>query len=138
MSTNKKILLSLCVIGIGVSAYLAYAKLTSNPLVCGSNFGCNVVQNSDYSNLLGIPLGIWGMGFYFVLFTLIYVQKNKTVWLTEAAIFWGILFSTYLTYLEAFVIKAYCMWCLISFANIIVIGILYFFTKKGKDSVEEK
>lgn len=121
-------MLVLSVVGIAISSYLAYAKLTSNPLICAGNQGCNTVQNSEYSTILGIPLGIFGMAYYFILFTLIYtdseiIKKYKSISLW---IIWGILFSSYLTYLEAFVIEAYCIWCLGSFFNILLIGFIYF------------
>ncbi len=130
-----------------VSGYLTYAKLTSNPLFCLSNRGCDIVQNSKYAQFLGIPVGIWGMMYYFVLFALLHLfysqkeqkqptadtlstQKNYLPALTNFWLVWGLLFSTYLTYLEAFVIYAYCMWCLISFANIILICLAHWLPKK--------
>jgi uncharacterized membrane protein len=48
-------------------------------------------------------------------------------------IFWGILFSLYLTYLEAFVIEAFCLWCLGSFANIILITLINFLGSKTQE-----
>jgi uncharacterized membrane protein len=127
---KKYTLLTLAVIGILISAYLFYAKLTDNPLVCGASLDCNTVQKSEYSTLLGIPLGFWGMFYYFMLFTAFYVATTikikvfRTVWLI-----WGLLFSLYLTALEAFVIEAYCIWCLASFANIVLLNLIYFLWK---------
>ena len=127
---KKNLVLALSVIGILISAYLLYAKLTDNPLVCAANLGCNVVQRSKYSTLLGMPLGFWGMGYYFVLFAAFYVAtttKNRIF--RNIFIAWGLLFSVYLTVLEAFVINAFCLWCLTSFVNIILITIINFAIK---------
>jgi phosphatidylglycerol:prolipoprotein diacylglycerol transferase len=117
------LVLLLSINGFFISSYLAYKKITNNALLCGNYTGCNAVQQSEYSTLLGIPLGVWGMAYYVILIFAIYYYKNKyrqlalTFW-----ILWGLLFSSYLTFLEAFVIKAYCVWCLGTFANIILIS----------------
>ncbi len=121
----KKTLLTFSTIGILISAYLAYSKLTNNPLICGLSNGCDIVQSSKYSLFLGIPLGIWGMGYYFGLFTAFYAEElSKFRWIM---IIWGLLFSIYLTAIEAFVLYAYCLWCLGSLVNIIIITAIYGF-----------
>lgn len=136
---KKTFILILSIIGILISAYLAYAKLTSNELVCGINEGCSIVQNSKYSTLLGIPLGIWGMAYYFMLFAIYFIDSKeikkehiKSIWIV-----WGILFSIYLTALEAFVIHEYCFWCLGSFFTIIIIGVLHFTCIRNKKFVDK-
>src|SRR3989344_6681664 len=123
---SKKLISILCVIGMSISLYLTYAKLTATPLIC--KFGnCDIVQNSEYSALFGIPVAVYGVGFYFILlFMNINFESHKTIRkIFPFWILWGILFSTYLTYLELFIIKAICMWCVISFANIIIIYVVY-------------
>ncbi len=130
---KKRVLLILTFSGILISSYLFYAKLTNNPLLCLGNAGCSIVQNSQYSTLLGIPLGLWGMGYYFILFTVFYVDNSKNLAIFRKLwIIWGILFSTYLTGIEAFVLNAYCYWCLASFINILIINFVYFGFKEHK------
>ena len=128
----KNIVLALCVGGIFVSLYLTYSKLTSTPLLC-LDAGCNKVQNSQYSEIFGIPVAIFGILFYFALFILVY--KNKLKYAKFWAL-WGIIFSTYLTYLELFVIDAICTWCVISFIIVILIFILLVFTKSESNNAE--
>lgn len=131
---KKKILLILSLVGIIISAYLFYAKLSDNPLICGGSHGCDAVQKSRYSTLLGMPLGFWGMGYYFVLFTSFYIATTRKIDIfRKVLIFWGILFSLYLTYLEAFIIDAFCLWCLGSFANIILITLINFLGSKTQE-----
>lgn len=118
----KKILIFLCLIGIGVSLYLTYAKVTSSPLYC--KFGnCEKVQNSKYSSIAGIPVSAFGVAYYLTLLTLFYYSAKRR-WISLLLV-WGILFSSYLTYLELFVIKAVCIWCVVSFVNILVISVIY-------------
>ena len=131
--TNKNLLIGLSFIGILISSYLAYAKVTTNPLICGIDKGCDVVQTSSYSTLFGIPLGFWGIAFYLALVVLFSNQEIKYVkCLTRIMVLWGVGFSVYLTSLEAFVLHAYCYWCLASAINTVVIAGLYF--KKRQNS----
>jgi phosphatidylglycerol:prolipoprotein diacylglycerol transferase len=120
--TTERLLMVLTIIGIGIALYLTYVKFTSSPILCGIG-DCDVVQNSKYAQFLGIHLGVWGLVYYLALFTTFH---NKWKKFTQLWLIWGILFSTYLTYLEIFVIKAVCDWCLASFANIILINFIWF------------
>lgn len=129
----KRAILLLSVIGIGISLYLTYVKLTSSPIVCG--FGnCEKVQTSKYSQIAGIPVAVFGLFYYFLLFCLTF-YSNETVKVPifktpsnalNLWVLWGIVFSSYLTYLEIFVIKAICLWCAISFADILLVAVLKF------------
>lgn len=117
-----KTLKVLTIVGISISLYLTYAKLTSSPLLCA--FGsCEKVQNSIYSQVFGIPIAAFGIVYYFILYILL--EKNNKY--ARYWLIWGIIYSTYLTYLEIFVIKAICGWCVLSFANIILIYALHYF-----------
>ncbi|OGC56586.1 hypothetical protein A3H26_01695 [candidate division WWE3 bacterium RIFCSPLOWO2_12_FULL_36_10] len=116
-----KTLKILAIIGILISLYLTYVKLTSSPLLCA--FGdCEKVQNSKYSQVFGIPVAVFGILYYFILY--IMLERNNKY--TKYWLLWGIMYSTYLTYLELFVIKAICGWCVLSFVNIILIYALHY------------
>ena len=107
----------LSVFGIGVSLYLTYIKVSANAVTCG--FGdCGVVQASKYAELFGIPVAMFGVLYYFMLLVL---NTSKKARLFDFALVWGILFSSYLTYIELFVLEAVCGWCVVSFLNILVI-----------------
>ncbi|MEK7595629.1 MAG: vitamin K epoxide reductase family protein [Patescibacteria group bacterium] len=110
--TDKRQLATLliAVLGLVVSLYLTFVKLTNSPIVCG--FGsCEVVQASPYANFLGIPIAFLGVSFYLILFILAYYQNTKIL---KSWTLLGLLFSVYLTGIEVFVIKAICFWCVIS------------------------
>lgn len=113
---------ALCVIGLGVSVYLAYVETTHTPAVCGPVGDCNTVQQSDYAVLLGlVPVGVLGVVGYAVLLSVLmggvwasaHFRRLALVALFGLALF-GTLFSAYLTFLEPFVIGATCIWCLTS------------------------
>ncbi len=112
----------LSVIGMGVAFYLSFVETTGARAVCGPVGDCNVVQQSDFAVLFGIlPVGVAGLIGYLVILALWGWQRfgseekvEKTAWILPFAIFFGTAFSTYLTFLEPFVIGAVCMWCMTS------------------------
>lgn len=114
------IIFILSLLGLGVSAFLAYEYALPTPIICPlGGSGCETVKNSVYSNLLGIPLPYWGMTFYLIMTGLIFliIEKGTTKLLKKLLLtvaISGLLFSIYLTALEEFVINAYCFWCVIS------------------------
>jgi uncharacterized membrane protein/glutaredoxin len=112
----------LSIIGMGVAFYLAFVETTGAQAVCGPVGDCNVVQQSDYAVLFGIlPVGVAGLLGYIAILGLWAWQRfgpadkiEKTAWMLPFVIFFGTAFSTYLTFLEPFVIGAICMWCMTS------------------------
>ena len=112
--------LVLVIIGLGISGYLSYVKLTEVPTVCigGGAFNCEVVQNSIYAKLFGIPIAYLGFLTYIVIGALLLLQ-NRIAFLQEygvmlqfGIIIFAFLFSIWLVYLQAFQLKAFCTWCL--------------------------
>lgn len=107
--------------GILDAGYLSYVKLTQVPIYCTPGLGrCDVVNSSPYAYLLGVPLAYFGLLAYLViLFLLIFGEKINllkpySVYLLFGISTFGFLFSLYLTYLEIWVIKAICQWCVVS------------------------
>jgi len=112
---------ALIVIGMGVAGYLSYVETKSVEAICGPVGDCNTVQSSRYAKLFdGLPIGILGLLGYLALLTAWLARKFMPNLEKPAAIgFWGmsffaVIFSLYLTFLEPFVIKAVCIWCLTS------------------------
>lgn len=111
----------LVVVGIGVAAYLALVEATGAQAVCGPVGHCNVVQQSPYARILGVPVGLLGvMGYAAILVAWWVGRKGSGPWAARGneAVWWMTLvatgFSVYLTFLEPFVIGASCAWCLTS------------------------
>lgn len=109
------------IIGLVDSIYLAYVKLAATtPLMCAPGGGCDIVNNSPYSEFLGIPIAILGAGAYLVLIGLMFVEKRFVAWQYSAILaqlgvsLAGVLYSAYLTYLELAVIHAICPYCVVS------------------------
>ena len=112
----------LCLIGFFVSGYLAYVETNQVTAVCGPVGDCNTVQQSEYARLFGIlPIGVLGLFGYTVIAVAWLVARYADYRLADLAAISvfiltcaGTLFSTYLTFLEPFVIGATCAWCLTS------------------------
>jgi len=112
---------ALIVIGIGVAGYLSYIETQSATAACGPVGDCNAVQSSRYAKLFDVlPIGVFGLLGYLGLLIAWLVRKFMHHFEKPAAVgFWGmaffaVIFSLYITYLELFVIKAVCIWCLTS------------------------
>lgn len=112
----------LAILGIFVAVYLAFIETTHRQAICGPIGNCNSVQQSPYSRLFGfLPVGLLGVIGYAAILIAWLVQSFAPKQFHDSAavgiwaMAWlGALFSIYLTFLEAFVIGATCVWCISS------------------------
>lgn len=119
---NRRMLMTLvALIGVFVALYLALYKMgVIGTLACGAG-GCETVQTSRWATFVGIPVALWGVGFYALVFGLALMSTFEG-WADSAPLSlamvlltgWGVLFSGWLTWLELFVIHAICRWCVVS------------------------
>lgn len=106
---NKRyLLLIISAAGLLISGYLLFAYVSPVPLVCDSTGGCHTVQASKWSSFFGIPTPLYGVAFYATLAILVALRKDQLVRYITVI---GFIVSAYLSYLEAFVIEAWCLWC---------------------------
>jgi len=111
-------LLVLAFLGLADSWYLAEKAITGGTLTCNISGleGCNVVAQSAYSHLFGIPLGVYGVIFYVVIFllsALLFVEPKRFVHNTLALLgVLGLLASIVFLFIQFFLIKALCVYCL--------------------------
>ena len=121
----------LIVIGMGVAAYLSYVETQSVEAICGPVGDCNTVQQSRYAKLFDIlPVGMLGLlGYLSLLATWLAHKFIRRLEKPAAIGFWGmaffaVIFSLYPTYLEPFIIRAVCIWCLSSAVIVTLILLL--------------
>jgi len=103
-----------------------YAKSATAYCDFGQKFSCDIVNRSEYSTVLGIPvagIGIAGYGALFMLSTFWRSRPETPNRLLGAAII-GLAFAVYLTYVEAYVLTAWCILCLSSLFLIFLISVL--------------
>lgn len=113
--------------GFLVSAYLLYVKVSGTDYVCGIST-CAVVNNSKYSYFLKFPVALLGVLYYLTVLLLV-IYKKLRFFLYVSII--GVLFSAYLIYIEAFVIHAWCQWCMLSAWISVVLFVLAISIRKG-------
>jgi uncharacterized membrane protein len=115
-------MLVLIIAGLAVAGYLTYVETQAVAAVCGPVGDCNAVQTSSYARLFGVlPVGLLGMiGYVAILVAWLWgrFRSDRLADYAPLAVhgmaIFGALFSLYLTFLEPFVIKAVCLWCLTS------------------------
>jgi len=111
-------LLGLALAGIALTSYLTFvAWFGAHPAFCGADSDCDLVQQSRWSTLLGVPIAFWGLLTYALLARVLWRLRTRPgSWrlaLTIASV--GAAVSWYLTAVSVFVIEATCAYCLTSF-----------------------
>ena len=107
--------------GFILSIYIRHKKVTKETLTCPFHSNCETVIFSNYSKFFGIPVELIGIAYYLIVGISygIFLGFGGTMpqflvlgilSMTAAAF----LFSLYLTFLQAFTLKQWCAWCLIS------------------------
>lgn len=113
-------ILVLSFIGVFDAVYLTAYHYKTLRLPCTLTQGCDTVLQSSYAKVFGVPVALFGVLYYAVVFVLIIVFMRMREWQERAAsylvyiTFAGFLFSLYLTYLQFFVIRSFCQYCLLS------------------------
>jgi uncharacterized membrane protein len=126
--TKRMWMALLSVIGLLLGLYLTLYKFGFiGTLVCGAT-SCETVQTSRWSVFLGLPVATWGLGFYVAVLALAlagmqprFAESPRLALVLLLLTGWGVLFTAWLNYLEAFVIHAWCEWCLGSAAIVLLL-----------------
>ncbi|MBB5207297.1 vitamin K epoxide reductase family protein [Chiayiivirga flava] len=121
------IVVALAAFGLLLTGYLtAVAWWGTSPALCTEGSGCDLVQHSRWSTLLGLPMALWGFGLY-LLIGLVALQRNgrlrrwRRLWTLSLV---GVLISLYLTVAGLAALDAVCVWCLLSFATLVAIFVV--------------
>lgn len=119
-------------VGLIDAIYLTIHHYTAEAVPCGASFDCGAVLNSQYSEIGGVPLAIFGAAAYFTLFSLAILTAfgNRKTWtLFGIQVALMLTFTMWLVYLQAFVIEAFCQFCLLSAAVTLTLFIIYLASK---------
>ena len=115
-------LIILAIIGFSVSFYLYYAKTHNKKIYCIPKHDCDAVVKSKYGQTFGVENTLFGMLYYLMIIA------YGIVLLLDGNLFKGIyvyyfivgssaasvLYSIYLTWVQAFVLKKWCDYCIVS------------------------
>lgn len=125
----RRIALVSAIVGAGVSAYLLVEYLSNRGGVCLTGGGCDAVRTSAFAYPLGIPMPLFGVAFYLAAAWTAWrttdpgrlFGQDPRRWLAALGLI-GIAVSAFLTGVEAFVIHAYCTWCLVQAGAALALG----------------
>lgn len=122
----------LSLLGVFLAGYLLLHRLgVIGTLACGASGGCETVQSSAYATFAGMPVPAIGVGGYLLLLITALagaqpaLAADRRVGLALLGLATGALaFTAYLNYVEAFVLHAWCRFCLGSAALVVLIFLL--------------
>ena len=124
-------------IGLFDSGYLSMLEFRGQTgLACDlGGFNCDAVLTSQYSRFLNIPLAYWGLAYYSALFFLAIVyldlRNRRILQLIELLLWSGFFVSLVLLYLQAFILRAFCLYCVISEVVVFSMILGYLILKLG-------
>jgi vitamin-K-epoxide reductase (warfarin-sensitive) len=109
-----------------ISLQRHYAKSATEFCDFSQRFSCDIVNRSEYSNIVGIPVAAIGIAGYAALFVLSTFWRSRVETRNRlfGAAVTGLAFALYLTYIEAYVLATWCILCLISLLLIALISAL--------------
>jgi uncharacterized membrane protein len=118
----------LAIIGLVDSIYLTAIKMTNTAVYCLPGLGdCETVNTSRYSEIFGVPIALLGAFAYAMILIICYLENKNAFFAANGSLLLfgislvGVLYSTYLTYVEIAVIHAICPYCVIS--AVVLLGI---------------
>jgi uncharacterized membrane protein len=114
---------ALSALGAAIAAYLTYTKLTDSTIACATG-GCETVAQSSYSEIAGIPVASFGLLAYVALFLSTFFTAEVVRVGAAALALGGAIYALYLVYVQAAVLDAFCQWCLVSDAILLVLVLL--------------
>lgn len=120
----NRIIFILSIFGTIMAIYVLQSFLRQSSIVC-LNSGCETVRKSSFSYIFGIPVPAFGLIGYTLLAILTFLRTTSrdirlSQWMVGIATF-GIVFVSWFTFTEIFIIKAICTWCAVSAVNMFVI-----------------
>lgn len=130
--TLLKWIIGLALFGVVLSTYsLAHKTGFTSGAICNisNTFSCDIVNQGPYSEIYGLPVAALGVVGYALLFIGALMKmknphdKGLSLFILLAS-YGGLAFALYLTSLEAFVLYAWCIVCLLSQATIASLAVL--------------
>ncbi len=121
-------------IGFVDASYLAILHFIEEVPPCTIIKGCEIVTRSIYSELFGIPVALFGSLYYLSIFSIAFyhfkTKKIEAVHLLAKITWAGVIASGYFLYLQLYVLKAICLFCMISIGTSTTLLVLAWIAKK--------
>lgn len=121
-------LVLVALVGLADASFLALEHMRGVTPPCGAGSQCEVVTTSSYSQILGVPVAYLGTMYYaFIIFLgILYFDKKNPAWIRLASLVTpiGLIMSLWFLGVQAFILHAYCYYCLGSAATSTTLAIL--------------
>lgn len=110
------IVLIIAILGFADSAYLTFEHYKGTIPPCTIVEGCEIVMTSAYSTILGVPVALGGVIFYLLVaigaFAYLEGRHERMFRYALALTFAGFLFTLWFLFVQAVLLKSYCLYCL--------------------------
>lgn len=118
-------LVIVALVGFADATYLTIEHYRGVIPPCTVASGCESVLTSSYSTIAGIPVSLLGAIYYLIVLIGIvaYLESKNTKPLRWALLLTplGFIFSLWFLYVQAFILEAYCQYCLVSVATSVIL-----------------
>ena len=123
-------MLGLAFLGLAVALYDSYVIYNGGLLWCPPPIdGCNEVAASPYARIFELPVGYFGVVYYFYMFGLAALLALDPI---SPALRWGavlyaalgVAFSAYFMVLQVGYIRAFCVYCLVSAMTTVLLAVV--------------
>ena len=104
---------ALALAGIGIAAYLTYARYSGTQIACSTG-GCETVQHSRYAVVAGIPVAVLGLVGYVAILVTTFFRGATAAAVCVALAAFGLIFAAWLLVAQRALIHAICQWCVAS------------------------
>ncbi|HYP01796.1 MAG TPA: vitamin K epoxide reductase family protein [Pyrinomonadaceae bacterium] len=118
---------ALALVGLADAVYLTVEHLTGRSVRCTVTGGCSEVLGSPYATVYGYPLALYGALAYFTAFSLATLAAFGSEGAAKLlALLVALMFAVtlWLLYVQAFVLHAFCQYCLLSAAVTTLLAVI--------------
>jgi len=120
--------------GLAEATYLAVIYLTGETAVCGGSASCFQVLGSVYARIGGIPVAAFGAlayfgAFSFATFAAFGYARARTFFALMVWAMFGV--TLWLLFVQAFLLHAFCRYCLFSAALVFVLAAVVVLTPRS-------
>jgi uncharacterized membrane protein/glutaredoxin len=126
--------LALALVGMGLSGYLTYSAWQGQSVAgCTVGSACDVVLNSRWSRLLGLPTSFWGFLTYALIAAIALNKSTPSQWkMAWTVTIVGLLYSLYLTGVSLIALNSACPYCLTSLGIMTAILVVVLIQRPAK------
>jgi uncharacterized membrane protein len=130
--TKYGIILVLMILATIASVILSFIPLQQ---ACGANAGCSIVNTSQYEKTFGIKNAHLGLIAFPILALLTIFELRKSKRYQKTLITLGMIlggaFAVYFLYIQTFVLKAFCKYCIVVDLGVLIsLALILFFEEK--------